>query len=53
MPPAIQSKITVSALEVIFGFGSEQELRDAGATRLITQPADLLPVLLEMAADSA
>lgn len=38
---------------VTYGFGSEQELRDAGATRLITQPVDLLPVLLEMATDSA
>ena len=47
------SSNTMRFVGVTYGFGSEQELRDAGATRLIAQPADLLPVLLEMAADTA
>lgn len=38
---------------VTYGFGSEQELRDAGATRLIAQPTDLLPVLLKMAEETS
>jgi phosphoglycolate phosphatase len=37
---------------VTYGFGSEQELREAGTTRLIAQPRALLPVLLEMAAET-
>ena len=36
---------------VTYGFGSEQELREAGTTRLIAEPRALLPVLLEMTTD--
>lgn len=47
------SSNTMRFVGVTYGFGSEQELRNAGAKRLVAQPAELLPVLLEMAADAA
>jgi hypothetical protein len=48
MPPAIQSKITVSAVDAIFETDGEQELKKLAIGRVMADAAKLAAVILFM-----